>query len=49
MVRNMGLLLWAVFASWGEAYCGLERERVFLRGDKVGLRGCWVVGNCKMR
>lgn len=47
MARNMGLLLSAVFASKGEAYCVLEKERVFLR--RYGAVGCWVEGSCSLK
>ncbi len=48
-MRSMGLLLSAVFASSDEAYCGLERGRVFLHLDRAGLMGCWVEGSCRLR
>lgn len=49
MARNMGLLLSAVFASKGEVYCVLERERVFLRRYGLGSVGYLVEGSCSLK
>lgn len=49
MVRNMGLLLSAVFALKGGVYCVLERERAFLRRYGVGWVGYWVEGSCSLK
>lgn len=49
MVRSMGLLLSAVSAFAGEAWCVLERERLFLRWDRAGSMEYWVEGSCRLR
>lgn len=49
MVRSTALLLLAVSAFAGEAWCVLEREKVFLRWHRAGSLGCWVGGSCRLR